>query len=99
MLWADATSFQRIQKHSKSRKGRETEGLGGSNPPLSATQSGFSAVLRRTPRNSYLCKAIRSREGTGEPNIVSDHVTRFPASDPSKIETFKVGFSGSGLAA
>jgi hypothetical protein len=31
-------------------------------------------------------------------NIVSGHVTRFPASDPSKIETFKVGFSGSGLA-
>jgi len=31
-------------------------------------------------------------------NIVGDTVTRFPASDPSKIETFKVGFSGSGLA-
>jgi hypothetical protein len=31
-------------------------------------------------------------------NIFGDTVTRFPASDPSKIETFKVGFSGSGLA-
>jgi hypothetical protein len=31
-------------------------------------------------------------------NLVSDHVTRFPASDPTKIETFKTGFSGSGLA-
>ncbi len=31
-------------------------------------------------------------------NIVGDHVTRFPASDPSKVETFKTGFSGSGLA-
>ncbi len=30
-------------------------------------------------------------------NIVGDHVTRFPASDPSKVETFKTGFSGSGL--
>ena len=30
--------------------------------------------------------------------IVGDTVTRFPASDTSKIETFKVGFSGSGLA-
>ncbi|MGD0188617.1 MAG: hypothetical protein ABSC25_25710 [Roseiarcus sp.] len=31
-------------------------------------------------------------------NIIGDHVTRFPASDPTKIETFKTGFSGSGLA-
>jgi hypothetical protein len=27
-----------------------------------------------------------------------DHVTRFPASDPSKVENFKVGYSSSGLA-
>jgi hypothetical protein len=27
-----------------------------------------------------------------------DHVTRFPASDPTKAETFKAGFLGSGLA-
>ena len=27
-----------------------------------------------------------------------DHVTRFPASDPSKVENFKVGFNNSGLA-
>ena len=27
-----------------------------------------------------------------------DHVTRFPASDPSKVEKFKVGFNSSGLA-
>jgi hypothetical protein len=27
-------------------------------------------------------------------SIIGEHVTRFPASDPSKIETFKVGFSG-----
>ncbi|HKF20011.1 MAG TPA: hypothetical protein VKE93_00505 [Candidatus Angelobacter sp.] len=26
-----------------------------------------------------------------------DHVTRFPASDPSRVETFKTGFSSSGL--
>jgi streptogramin lyase len=31
-------------------------------------------------------------------NIVSDSVVRFPASDPGKIETFKAGFSESGLA-
>ena len=31
-------------------------------------------------------------------NAASDHVTRFPAADPSKVETFKVGYSGSGLA-
>ena len=28
----------------------------------------------------------------------SDHVVRFPASDPAKVETFKAGYSGSGLA-
>jgi hypothetical protein len=31
-------------------------------------------------------------------NAVTDHVVRFPASDPSKVETFKVGYSASGLA-
>jgi len=31
-------------------------------------------------------------------NILSDNVTRFPASDPSKLEFFKAGWSGSGLA-
>src|SRR5262249_39637000 len=31
-------------------------------------------------------------------NAAGDHVTRFPASDPTKSEKFKSGFSGSGLA-
>jgi hypothetical protein len=31
-------------------------------------------------------------------NALSDNVTRFPASDPSKLEFFKAGFSGSGMA-
>ena len=31
-------------------------------------------------------------------NAVTDKVVRFPASDPSKVETFKVGYSASGLA-
>jgi hypothetical protein len=31
-------------------------------------------------------------------NAASDHVVRFPASDPSKVEKFKTGYSGSGLA-
>jgi hypothetical protein len=31
-------------------------------------------------------------------NLFSDHVTRFPASDPSKLETFKTGYSVSGMA-
>jgi hypothetical protein len=30
-------------------------------------------------------------------NAASDHVVRFPASDPSKVEKFKVGYSPSGL--
>nr|MDJ0513563.1 hypothetical protein [Methyloceanibacter sp.] len=29
---------------------------------------------------------------------IGDHVTRFPASNPSKAETFKTGWSGAGLA-
>ena len=31
-------------------------------------------------------------------NSAIDHVTRFPASDPSKAENFKVGFNTSGIA-
>lgn len=31
-------------------------------------------------------------------NLLGDHVTRFSAADPGKIETFKTGYSGSGLA-
>jgi hypothetical protein len=30
-------------------------------------------------------------------NAAADHVVRFPASDPTKVETFKTGWSGSGL--
>ena len=30
-------------------------------------------------------------------NAFGDHVTRFPASDPSKVEKFNTGWSGSGL--
>ena len=30
-------------------------------------------------------------------NAGGDHVTRFPASDPTKVENFKTGYSGSGL--
>jgi hypothetical protein len=31
-------------------------------------------------------------------NAASDHVVRFPASDPSTVETFKVGYSPGGLS-
>jgi hypothetical protein len=30
-------------------------------------------------------------------NAASDHVTRFPASDPGKVDHFKAGYSGAGL--
>ena len=33
----------------------------------------------------------------GDQQRHGDHVTRFPAADPSKAEKFKTGFSGSGL--
>ena len=30
-------------------------------------------------------------------NVFGAHVSRFPAADPSKVEKFKTGYSGSGL--
>ena len=42
--------------------------------------------------------AIDQKDNIWITNIIGEHVTRFPASDPSKVETFKTGFSGSGLA-
>ncbi|MGC1178371.1 MAG: hypothetical protein WA884_04955 [Methyloceanibacter sp.] len=42
--------------------------------------------------------AVDQRDNIWVTNILGDHVTRFPAADPTKVETFKTGFSGSGLA-
>ena len=42
--------------------------------------------------------AIDQRDRIWVTNAIADHVVRFPASDPSKVETFKVGYSASGLA-
>ena len=42
--------------------------------------------------------AIDQQDRVWVTNAVADHVVRFPASDPSKFETFKVGYSASGLA-
>ncbi len=42
--------------------------------------------------------AIDQRDNIWVTNILADHVTRFPAADPSKVQTFSTGFSGSGLA-
>ncbi len=42
--------------------------------------------------------AIDQQDRIWVTNAIADHVVRFPASDPSKIETFKVGYSASGLA-
>jgi hypothetical protein len=42
--------------------------------------------------------AIDQRDNIWVTNILGDHVTRFPAADPTKAEAFKTGFSGSGLA-
>ena len=42
--------------------------------------------------------AIDQKDRIWVSNAVADWVTRFPASDPSKVETFKVGFSPGGLA-
>ncbi len=42
--------------------------------------------------------AIDQQDRIWVTNAVADHVVRFPASDPEKFETFKVGYSASGLA-
>ena len=42
--------------------------------------------------------AIDQQDRIWVSNFVSDWVTRFPASDPSKAETFKVGISPGGMA-
>src|SRR5208337_103926 len=42
--------------------------------------------------------AVDQRDNIWVTNILGDHVTRFPAADPTKAETFKAGFYGSGLA-
>jgi hypothetical protein len=42
--------------------------------------------------------AIDQKDNIWVSNILGDHVTRFPAGDPTKFETFKTGWSGSGLA-
>ena len=42
--------------------------------------------------------AVDQKDNIWVTNILTDHVTRFPGTDPTKAETFKTGFSGSGLA-
>src|SRR5208283_5599224 len=42
--------------------------------------------------------AIDQHDNIWVTNVLGDHVTRFPAADPSKVQTFKTGYSGSGLA-
>jgi len=42
--------------------------------------------------------AIDQQDRIWVTNFVSDHLVRFASSDPSKFETFKVGYSASGLA-
>src|SRR5262249_61540958 len=42
--------------------------------------------------------AIDQKDRIWVSNAAADWVTRFPASDPTKVETFKTGYSGSGLA-
>jgi streptogramin lyase len=42
--------------------------------------------------------AIDQKDNIWITNIIGEHVTRISAADPTKVETFKAGFSGSGLA-
>ena len=58
-----------------------------------------------TPNKDGPCKlngpfhlAIDQQDRIWITNAISDTVTRFPASDPSKVEVFKAGASGKGMA-
>ena len=42
--------------------------------------------------------AIDQQDNIWVTNFLADHVTRFPAGNPTKFDTFKTGFSSSGLA-
>src|SRR5262249_37146801 len=42
--------------------------------------------------------AIAQQDRIWVTNAAADWVTRFPASDPTRVETFRAGYSGSGLA-
>jgi len=42
--------------------------------------------------------AIDQHDNIWVTNILGDHVTRFPAGNPTKFDTFKTGYSGSGVA-
>ena len=56
---------------------------------------------RAEPCKSFLAPfhlAIDPQDRIWVANSAIDHVTRFPASDPSKAENFKSGFNSSGLA-
>jgi hypothetical protein len=64
------------------------------------------AELRCEGDSAEPCKSMKSPFHLGidqqdriwVTNAASDHVTRFPASDPGKVERFKTGYSGAGLA-
>jgi hypothetical protein len=53
------------------------------------------------PCKSFLAPfhlAIDQQDRIWVTNVFGAHVTRFPASDPSKVEKFSTGYSGSGMA-
>ncbi len=65
----------------------------------------FCEAPAGTPNKDGPCKlngpfhlAIDQQDRIWITNAISDTVTRFPASDPSKVEVFKAGASGKGMA-
>jgi streptogramin lyase len=65
----------------------------------------FCEAPAGTPNKDGPCRlngpfhlAIDQQDRIWITNAISDTVTRFPASDPSKVEVFKVGASGKGMA-
>jgi hypothetical protein len=65
----------------------------------------FCEAPAGTPNKDGPCKlsgpfdlAIDQQDRIWITNAIGDTVTRFPASDPSKVETFKAGASGKGMA-
>ena len=69
----------------------------GRSRPRAGSSARATAPSLASRSSGHSTSPSTSRTGSGSPMAVGDHVTRFPAADPSKVEKFKTGYSGSGL--
>jgi hypothetical protein len=91
----------RLRRHGEDRRAGGAAGCRSSTGALRLPTTERTTTLEGEPSEGLVAPfalAIDQQDRIWIPNIVGDHVTRFPVSDPTKVETFKTGFSGSGLA-